>query len=136
MLLEQIVNGRNEFRKDPNKKIEMSIATLLLGELQTLATRTGTPTTDEDVISVCRKIIKSNEEVRALSSAPNLVRENEYMRQFLPVMLSADELHGILLNEEFSNIGDGMKILNAGYSGQFDRGEASVVIRGMLSEAK
>ncbi|MBD8614946.1 GatB/YqeY domain-containing protein [Pseudomonas sp. CFBP 13719] len=135
-LFQEVQAQRQTLRKDPAQVAGFNILTLLVGELETASKRDGSQITDEKVVSVAKKLIKSNEETLRLTSgagATKLDAENVVLRTLLPQELSEDQLLKILVDAKPGNIGEAMKHLNGQFAGQFDKGLASRVAKQFLS---
>ncbi|MBD8088592.1 GatB/YqeY domain-containing protein [Pseudomonas fluorescens] len=135
-LFQEVQAQRQTLRKDPAQVAGFNILTLLVGELETASKRDGSQITDEKVVSVAKKLIKSNEETLRLTSgagATKLDAENVVLRTLLPQELSEDQLLKILVDAKPGNIGEAMKLLNGQFAGQFDKGLASRVAKQFLS---
>ena len=95
-LLEKIQQQRQEARISKDRAIEMSILTLLVGELDT-ASKRGEVVDDKRVEEVIRKLIKSNDQTIAKLQeskdeavklkAEKLVQENAVLQVFLPQVM-------------------------------------------------
>lgn len=76
--------------------VEKEILRVLLGEIQTVAARGQTPLSDDDVIAIVRKLIKSNEESKELSNdadvAATLGLEIDILKRFLPKTLDVEDI--------------------------------------------
>lgn len=140
-LIERIMASRLAARGSANEtdKIAYTILTVLYGELETAAKRSGVEMTnieDEVVVSQVRKIIKGNNEVIALSgegkSVQKLSIENEVLSAYLPQLMSEDEIRTALSNALYSNVGEAMKYMSETFAGKFDKGTASKIARELL----
>ncbi|MDX2052330.1 MAG: GatB/YqeY domain-containing protein [Polyangiaceae bacterium] len=83
-----------------NQTTEKEILRVAVGELQTVQSRSETPLSDEDALSVLRKLVKSNEESLASTTSDSeravLLREIEVLRTFLPTSLTLDQIKAAL----------------------------------------
>lgn len=124
---------RAALRGNPDKVVEYNIMTLLVGELQTASKRDGSEITDEKVVAAARKLIKSNNETHKLKPDIKLIRENEYLQQFLPQQISEEKIRSELQFSHstvpFTGVGEAMAFLAEKFPGQYDRGLASKVAR-------
>lgn len=135
-LFNEVQAQRLTLRKDPAQVAGFNILTLLVGELETVSKRDGSEITDEKIVAVAKKLIKSNEETLRLTAGAGAVKldaENAVLRALLPQELSEDQLLKILTDAKPGNIGEAMKHLNGHYAGQFDKGLASRVAKQFLS---
>lgn len=135
MLYEQLVTERNYARKN-GQTVVYDIATLLMGELDTLAKRDNKTVTDQDVVSVAKKIIKSNKDTIALlkdnSQKSRLVLQNQFLEKFLPSMISEEQIRQVLSESVFGSIPESFKALDVKFKGCYDRGVASKVAKEFL----
>ncbi|WP_394833462.1 GatB/YqeY domain-containing protein [Pendulispora rubella] len=73
-----------------------NILRLALGEIQMAGVRSEREVTDEDAVTVLRKLIKSNEETLSMSEAPEqratLQKEIALLQSFLPASMSVDAI--------------------------------------------
>jgi uncharacterized protein len=88
---------------------------VVLGELQTVASRTGEAMDDEQAQRIIRKMVKSNQEMAELSDRPGVPEkmkaEIEVLESLLPKTLSTDQIIAAL-----ASIADAVK--SAGNDGQ------------------
>ena len=120
-------------KENPDAKIQKSVITTLLGELEQEAKRDGRDVADEHVVKVCKKLIKSNNETMAARPSDVLVKENTFLEDYLPKQLSEDQLHKLISESGATNIGQAMGYLNQNYKDQFDGKLASKLAREVLS---
>lgn len=87
---------------------------------------------DDEVFSYLKKYVKNIEETIKLSGATQadpkwdiIFFELEYIKQFLPKLLTEQELRDILQSRDFINLGEFMKHLKTVYPNQFDGKVAS-----------
>lgn len=124
-------------------KDQYDIQTLLVGELETASKRDNKPITDEMVIQVARKLLKSNEETLKLLNGTDSIRiaslkqQNIALNSLLPQLMSEEKIRSELqfyhATEPFKNIGEVMKYMNQMYPGQFDKGLASKIAKEILA---
>jgi uncharacterized protein YqeY len=73
-----------------------NILRLALGEIQMAGVRSEREVTDEDAVTVLRKLIKSNEETLSMAEAPEqratLQKEIALLQSFLPATLSVEAI--------------------------------------------
>ena len=76
--------------------LSVQILRVLLGEIQTGEARAGRDLSDEEVVAIVRKLMKSNDETLGLSEKPEqkveLTRENEVLRSLVPTTLDATQI--------------------------------------------
>lgn len=136
-LVEHVIAARTANRGAADKTA-FSILTLLVGELETKMKREGkalTDTPDADVITMVKKLIKSNNEVISLSNetqAKKFVTENEVLKSFLPVELSKSEIEEALTECLFSTVGEAIKCLDVKYAGRYDKAVACKIAKDLL----
>lgn len=135
-IFEKIQQDRKEYRKDVDSTLAFSVLTLVIGEIETVTKRDGSEPTNDKMVSIIKKLIKSNNEVIALSEqtqSQKFVKENEILSSYLPQEMSRDQLLQAIENINADSIGEIMKGLNASHQGKFDRGLASVVAKEYLA---
>lgn len=136
-LVEQVIASRSANR-NATDKTAFSILTLLVGELETKLKREGkalTDAPDADVITMVKKLIKSNNEVISLSNesqAKKFVVENEVLKIFLPVEMAYGEIEDALTECLFSSVGEAIKCLDAKYAGKYDKAVACKIAKDLL----
>jgi uncharacterized protein len=76
--------------------VEKEILRVAMGEITTEAARPGRLGTDEEVLAILRKLVKSNEETLAATTDAErravLTQENEILGSYLPKSLGLDEI--------------------------------------------
>ncbi|MEO6603306.1 MAG: GatB/YqeY domain-containing protein [Polyangiaceae bacterium] len=76
--------------------VEKEILRVAMGEITTEAARPGRLGTDEEVLTILRKLVKSNEETLAATTDAErravLTQENEILGTYLPKSLGLDEI--------------------------------------------
>lgn len=135
-LYEQMKKNRIAAMKDrnnPNAKIEKSILTTLLGELDQNAKRAQSEVTDDMVVQSCKKLIKANDETIESRHSDDLVKENEFLKSYLPQQLSEDELRLLIVEMNATNLGQIMGTLSKQYKGKFDGKLAQTIAKEVLS---
>ncbi len=137
-LIDLIMHNRALARANKESKVEFAILTLLVGELETSLKREGkavTEATDEAVVAVIKKLIKSNNEVIGLYGevgSAKFIQENEILKAYLPASMSEEELTVALQNTLFSSVGEAIKSLSEAFPGKFDKGLASKIAKDLL----
>lgn len=98
MLIEKIRSGIVTSMKNKDE-VRKDILRTVLGEVQTLEAsknQAGKPVADEQVQSICRKIIEANLETIAVETSEDrktkLLRENEVLSELAPALLREDEI--------------------------------------------
>ena len=137
MLYDILVADRLAFRKSAETAIEYGIATLLLGEVETESKRSRLDISDDLLIKAAKALVKSNLElIRVGKSSEKIVRENEYLRKFIPLVMGEDALRSLMEGLVFGSVGEAMKAVNeyATSNGiDIDKKMASQIAREMLS---
>lgn len=137
-LIDCIMHNRASARANKENRVEFAILTLLVGELETALKREGntvTEATDEFVIAVIKKLIKSNNEVIALYGevgSAKFIQENQVLSDYLPKQMTEVELTAALENIMFSSVGEAIKSLSETFPGKFDKAVASKIAKNLL----
>ena len=137
-LIDLIMHNRAIARTNKESKVEFAILTLLVGELETSLKREGkavTEATDETVIAVIKKLIKSNNEVIGLYGevgSAKFIQENKVLGDYLPKQMTEEELTAALENIMFSSVGEAIKSLSESFPGKFDKAMASKIAKNLL----
>jgi uncharacterized protein YqeY len=136
-LLNKIITARNESRGVEANKIKYDILTLVLGEIETLAKRTGKATTDEAVVTIIKKLIKSNTTTISLVGAERgrlEALQNITMYEFIPEEYSEDEVYEFLSGVVFGSVGEAMGYMEREHKGKYDKRMASKVAKDIISQ--
>jgi uncharacterized protein YqeY len=137
-LIDHIMHNRAIARANKECKVEFTILTLLVGELETSLKREDkavTEATDEAVVAVIKKLIKSNNEVIGLYGevgSAKFIRENKVLSDYLPKQMTEEELTAALQNTLFSSVGEAIKSLSESFPGKFDKAVASKIAKSLL----
>ena len=137
-LIDLIMHNRSLARANKESKVEFAILTLLVGELETSLKREGkvvADATDEAVVAVIKKLIKSNNEVIGLYGevgSAKFIQENQVLSGYLPKQMTEEELTAALENIMFSSVGEAIKSLSESFPGKFDKAMAIKLIKEML----
>ena len=137
-LIDLIMHNRALARANKESKVEFAILTLLVGELETSLKREGkvvADATDEAVVAVIKKLIKSNNEVIGLYGevgSAKFIQENEILKAYLPVSMTEVEIREALMAAVFGNVGEAMKYMTEKFAGNFDKGLASKIAKDLL----
>ena len=129
-LIEQIKQKQIAARKAGSA--EASLLTTLLGEAAMVGKNAGRETTDQEVVSVVKKFIKTiDETVSALSSrgqdAASFLAERSILERFLPLQLT--ELALVNIAQNHKSMPEFMKFLKEKHAGQYDGKLASIVAK-------
>lgn len=140
MLINKIKDHRMQAMKNQDKDL-VSILTTLHAEASMIGFNDGKRlSTDEEVIKVCKKFVKSIEETIEHMKSRNQLEELEKYEQelqvvnsYIPSQLSEDELKDIIYQftqaQENVNIGLVMKHLKQNYDGLYDGRIASQIVK-------
>ena len=137
-LIDLIMHNRAIARANKERKVEFTILTILVGELETSLKREGkavTEATDEAVVAVIKKLIKSNNEVIGLYGevgSAKFIQENKALSDYLPKQMTEEELTVALQNTLFSSVGEAIKSLSEAFPGKFDKAMASKIAKELL----
>lgn len=124
--VEEIKQARKELAYD---KELYTLVGVILGELDRLPIpRTQQPSA-QDIFKVIKKMYEASKET-------GNVKEQEYLGQFIPKIMTEDELRNVIQIEmscvENPNIGLMMKLLQMNYAGQYDGKMASRIIKELI----
>jgi uncharacterized protein YqeY len=114
--------------KDMEKK---NFLGLLKGEIQNEEGR-GTVTTDETVMSILRKMEKSLKQTNTTESLAEL----EYIKPYLPEMMSETRIRSIIRTfkkDGIEDVGKMMGVFNKEYKGQADNALVSKIVKEVLA---
>lgn len=146
-LYNQLIDHQKLARKDPNQTAIYGVLTVILGELETASKRSGEAVTDDQALTLIRKVMKGNNETLQayktaiparnseadLRNVEKLEQENIFLNCFLPQQLSADQIRTIIekakVDGEIKNIGMAMAFLKANYAGLYDGATASKIVK-------
>jgi uncharacterized protein len=132
MLIDKIKTDNLAARKahDSNKA---TLLTTLIGEAEMIGKNAGNRApTDDEVIETIRKFVKNNKQtIEALAGvgSEKFQFENDVLTEYLPKMLSEDELTEVIKSFETKNMGEIMKQLKAKYAGVYDGAMASRIAK-------
>ncbi len=95
MLIDEIRKRRNEAMKSRDT-VAKEVLGVALGDIDTIGARASRDATDEECQQVLRKLVKSNEETRAVATdevqKQTLAREIEILASLLPATLGVPEV--------------------------------------------
>ena len=118
------------YLKDLKKKESTSpnsnriILTLLIGECE----RIGKDIPEIEILNIIKKIIKNNNQTLSFKQDDSLTKENLYLSEFLPIMMSSEEIESII-DSNFNhdniklNLSNVMKFFKFNYNGEFENNE-------------
>lgn len=133
-VLDRIVADRAIARQSRDESYQ--ILTQILGAYQTGATLKKPKVGDGAIIEIIRLLTVANNESLELMRASStdyadkilfLEKQNTMLSQYLPTLLTEEELRTILNSQEFSNIGAYQKFLRENYADRFKPGTAAQV---------
>lgn len=138
-LMQEIKKKQQKARIDKDS-IAATILTTLLGEAGMVGKNAGNrETTDEEALKVIVKFVKNiDETLSSLNSSDVrfhiLETEKEILSEFLPKMLTHDELFQILKEKfpEPAPIKDIMSFLKENYANQYDGKMASGIVKDLF----
>lgn len=134
-LIDKVRKDRQDARAS-SATTAYGILTLLVGELETNASRNRSDITDEQVVQMCKKLIKSNNDTIKLLSddeqVQKLVVENAMLTTYLPVEMTEAEITKVLTDAKCATIGESMAYMLNNFPGKYDRGLASKVAKTLL----
>lgn len=132
MLINKIKEDNLVARK-AHDSAKASLLTTLLGEAEMIGKNDGNrQTTDAEVQEVIQKFVKNNKlTIAALKDigAEQFHKENEILSEYLPKMLSEEELKVVILSYGTKNMGEIMKQLKANHAGMYDGQLASKIAK-------
>lgn len=132
MLIDKIKTDNLAARKahDSNKA---TLLTTLIGEAEMIGKNAGNRApTDDEVVETIRKFVKNNKQtIEALAGVgvEKFQFENDVLTEYLPKMLSEDELTEVIKSFDTKNMGEIMKQLKAKYAGVYDGAMASRIAK-------
>ena len=142
-LLQDIKDHQLEARKKKDK-IRANLLTTLLGEASMIGKNDGNrETTDNEVVAVIKKFIKSmNETMQATDGgSTQLLSEKAMLEEYLPEQLTGNALHNTITSIVINlgahgpkAMGMVMKELKTQYAGQYDGKEASTLTKEVLGK--
>lgn len=139
-LIDKVRKDRQDARAS-NATVAYGILTLLVGELETNASRNRSDITDDQVVQMCKKLIKSNNDTITLIDAQTeegqakvqkLLVENAMLNIYLPVEMTEAEITKVLTDAKCATIGESMAYMLNNFPGKYDRGLASKVAKTLL----
>ena len=114
--------------KEMDKK---NFLTVVKGEIQNEEGRTGIAS-DETVITILKKLEKSLKQ----TNTPESLKELEYIKPYLPVMMDEDKIREIIAqfkNQGLNNMGQMMGEFNKNYKGMADNNLVSKIVKESLN---
>jgi uncharacterized protein YqeY len=116
------------------KSKEMDKKTLLgviKGDIQNQEGR-GVESTDENILKIIKKMEKSLKQ----TNTPESLKELEYIKPYLPIMMEGKEIRKIIhnyINNGLGNIGQIMGEFNKKYKGLADNGVVSQIAKELIT---
>lgn len=106
-----------------------SILTVLVGDIENIALR-GTQVTDENIVSLVKKYLISNEEMRkAKGETDQLTAEKVVLEKYLPQQMTEQEIVEAIKASGATNVGGVMAYMKANYAGKYDGKLASEIAK-------
>lgn len=126
---------------------DVVIYSTLLGELQRNLVNSTDVVSNAQVISTVRKTIKANAQaitdVQARITAENeqavksyiakMEHETSLLEVYIPAQLDVDAIKAVITENKIDSLKTGMAFLSANYTGCYDGGVASKVLREMFA---
>lgn len=126
-MLETIKQDRMKARKQKNQRV-ITILSTVLGEMETMSSRTRTEVTDAQLISNLDKAITSLKERMALRGEDdNTIFEIDLLSRYVPSKLTEDEIRKIKKDIGATTAKELMPYLSVNYSGLYDGKTASKI---------
>lgn len=140
MIKEQIKKANIQAMKDKNQNARALFSVVLnkimLEEVKLRGT--GKELNDGDILNILQKTMKELDEEKAgFEKAQNTERvdsitaQQALLKEFLPQMMTEDEIKNIVLSLEDKSIGSVMKHFKMNYNGKCDMGLVKKVIDGL-----
>lgn len=110
-------------------EITKNILTVLVGDIENISLR-GIQITDEQVISLIKKYLLSNEEMRkARGDTTVLLGEKAVLEKYLPQQMTEQEILEAVKASGATNVGGVMAYMKANYAGKYDGKLASEIAK-------
>ena len=110
-------------------EITKNILTVLVGDIENISLR-GIQITDEQVISLIKKYLLSNEEMRkARGDTTVLLGEKTVLEKYLPQQMTEQEILEAVKASGATNVGGVMAYMKANYAGKYDGKLASEIAK-------
>ena len=121
---------KQERAKLASDKELYTLVGVILGELDRLPIPRTQQPSEADIFKVIKKMYEASKETKN-------AKEEKYLGQFIPSLMSEDELRETIRKEasslESPNIGKLMKVLQTNYAGKYDGKMAAKLIKEVLS---
>lgn len=126
---EQIVNDLIDARMNKNR-IESSILSTLIGDIQNKEKSTKSKeVSNDDIIAIIKVFLKNIEITMEKVTDPNksleLQHEKNLLSNYLPTILSNDEIESIIQTNELDNMAKAMKFFKLNYANRYNAKELS-----------
>lgn len=129
-ILSDVKRAQLEARKAKNTTKASSLTTLI-GEVETIAKRTGKELSDAEVSNLIKKTIEALHEVARLSTNELQVaaakEEIDLLSPFMLVQLGEEQIRAIKAEIGATNVKELMAYLNANHKGSFDGKMAAAI---------
>jgi uncharacterized protein YqeY len=134
-LYDLIAKDRLIARKHKNAG-KAGLLTVLVGEVDKKAKDDGDrKPTDEDCLSVIKKLLKSVEEnLKYKPGEAEFLSEKSILEYYLPSQFNEDQLLELLVEAKPINLGSAMSYLKMNFAGQYDSKLASKVAKDYLEK--
>lgn len=131
---------RNAARGVGVETVQYRILTLMLGEVETIASRVGKSPEPEDIQDTARRLIKANESSMQAymkmgrdHDAALLQSENAVLSLFLPDVMDDQTIYDIINNAKPKSIGEVFKLFRAEFAGEYDSGALNRIAKEYFS---
>ena len=140
MLFDDLKKAKMAAMKEHNKvksdTLGVAIAKAML--LNTEKKAKGEELTDPDMIGILQKTVKELEEEKANyvqlgrhDDAANVDAQIGYIAEYLPKMMSDDEIRNIIMGMEDRSVGTVMKTFKTQYAGQVDMKKVQEILKSL-----
>ena len=138
MLFDDLKKAKMTAMKEHNKvksdTLGVAIAKAML--VNTEKKVKGEELTDADMMGILQKTVKELEEEKANyvqlnrnDDAANVDAQIGYIREYLPKMMSDDEIKNIILGMDDKSVGNVMKTFKSQYAGQVDMKKVQEILK-------
>ena len=138
MLFDDLKKAKMTAMKEHNKvksdTLGVAIAKAMLVNTEKKAK--GEELTDADMMGILQKTVKELEEEKANyvqlnrnDDAANVDAQIGYIREYLPKMMSDDEIKNIILGMDDKSVGNVMKTFKSQYAGQVDMKKVQEILK-------
>lgn len=135
-MLNQIKNAQVEARKARQTE-KATLLTTLYAEALAMGKKENRESTDAEVLAVVQKFLKNNLEFQKVATKNKVIelqQEEAILKQFMPSMLTEDEMIAIIdaVKATSPNMGQIMAYFKEQYAGQYDGKVLSTLVKQAL----